>query len=179
MADIPAFPTLSTHRLHLREITQGDVHEMFATLGDPDLMKWFGDPTPNLAATAEVIDTLASWRTLPDPGVRWGLERKAQPGLVGSCGLFRWVRRHRTCVIGYELARQAQGQGLMHEALSCAIDWGWEHMDLVRIVAHIHPDNVASQAVVDKLGFEREGLARKMLVWGGVHHDLLVYSLIR
>jgi len=178
MADT-AFPTLVTERLNLREITHDDVDAMFAIHGDAELMKWFGDPVADRAATFELINMLAGWRKLADPGVRWGLERRNEPGLIGSCGLFGWQRRNRKCVIGYELAREAQGQGLMHEALVSAIEWGLEHMDLVRIEAQIHPANVASQAVVDKLGFECEGLARKVLFFDGEHQDLYIYSLVR
>lgn len=178
-AAAPPFPVLNSERLQLREITHGDVDAMFAIHGDPELMKWFGNPVADREGATQLIDLLAGWRLLPDPGVRWGLERRDTPGLIGSCGLFGWSRSDRKCTIGYELATAAQGQGFMHEAVVTAVAWGWKHMDLVRIEARIHPDNLASQRVVDRVGFEREGLLRKVAFFGGAHQDLLVYSLIR
>lgn len=180
MTQPPPFPELTTARMRLREITHEDADEMFAIHGDLDLMKWFGsDPLADRDAAVALIDRLGAQRLLPDPGVRWGLQRRDHDELIGSCGLMGWQRRNRSCSIGYELAREHQGEGLMHEALTAAIGWGWEHMDLVRIEAQIHPDNQASLQVVEKLGFEREGLLRKYLFWGGTHHDMLVCSLIR
>lgn len=175
----PPFPTLQTERLHLREITHADVNEMFAMHGDVELMKWFGEPVADLDGAGKLIDMLAGWRLLPDPGARWGLERKDAPGLIGTCGLFGWIRRDRKCTVGYELGTAFQGQGYMFEALTALMEWGWDNMDLVRIEARIHPDNLASQRLAARAGFELEGRLRKVAFWSGVHHDLNVYSALR
>ena len=141
-------------------------------------MKWFGEPVADLDGARKLINLLATWRALPDPGVRWGLERQQETGLIGSCGLFLWRRSQRSCSIGYELARHTQGQGYMTEALQAAIDWGFEHMDLHRIEARIHPDNVASLQLAERLGFQVEGLLRDAAWWNNQHHDLHVLSLL-
>lgn len=174
-----AFPELQTERLRLREITHDDLDAMLAIHGDPDLMKWVGDPVADEVGATALIELLAGWRRLPDPGIRWGLQPHDRDQLIGTCGLFGWDRRNQSCSVGYELAHDAQGHGFMNEALTAAFAWGWQQMDLVRIEARIHPDNLASQRVVDKLGFEHEGLLRKATFRGGQHHDLFVYSLLR
>ena len=178
VTELPDFPTLHTDRLGLREITHNDVDDMFAIHGDADLMKWFGQPLADVDGARKLIDLLATWRALPDPGVRWGLERHDTPGLIGSCGLFLWRRSSRSCSIGYELALDAHGQGYMTEALRAAIGWGFEHMDLHRIEARIHPDNLPSMQLAKRLGFEVEGLLRDVAYWSGQHHDLHVLSLL-
>ena len=178
-ATAPAFPTLQTARLRLRETVPGDAAALFAIHGDAQAMRWFGsDPLPDLAAAEHLVTVFAGWRTLPNPGVRWAIERLDQPGLIGTCGLFGWHRPWRRCTIGYELLPAEQGRGLMREALGAAIGWGLQAMDLHRIEAQVHPDNAASWRLLEALGFVREGVMRQQGLWGGQAHDMAAYGLL-
>lgn len=174
------FPTLETPRLRLREIVAADAPALFAIHGDADAMRWFGtDPLTELAQAEAMVRGFALWRTLANPGTRWGIERKSDGQLVGSCGLFRWDRHWQSCVIGYELGKAAWGSGLMFEALSAVLGWGFEHMALNRVQAQVHPDNAASLAVLRRLGFVQEGHQREAGFWLGRHHDLQLLALLR
>jgi ribosomal-protein-alanine N-acetyltransferase len=64
------------------------------------------------------------------------------------------------------------------EALQAIITWGFREMQLNRIEAQVHPDNTASLAVLDALGFLQEGRQREAGYWAGRHHDLLQYALL-
>lgn len=173
------FPQLETDRLLLREIVETDAEVLLRIFGDAEHMKWFGsDPISSLDAAKALITAFAGWRALPSPGVRWGLARKERNTLVGTCGLFAWNRAWRKCTLGYELAPEATGQGLMREALGAVIAWGMGEMQLNRIEALVHEKNSPSLALLDGLGFEFEGRLREVGYWGGRHHDLLQYSLL-
>lgn len=174
------FPTLTTDRLVLREITHDDVPAIFAIHGDAALMRWFGaDPLPDEEAAAKLVDTFAGWRNLSNPGTRWGLQWRDDPCLIGTCGLFAWHRAWRKCAIGYELAREWHGRGLMREALVAILEWGFAGMDLNRVEAQIHPENAASLRLAQSLGFVEEGVLREVGFWAGRHHDLVQYGLLR
>ncbi|KUM03972.1 GNAT family N-acetyltransferase [Chromobacterium subtsugae] len=174
------FPTLRTERLTLREITQRDAPALLAIHGDADAMRWYGtDPISSLEQARAMVETFAGWRSLPAPGVRWGLARREDDALIGSLGLFKWNRGWRSCTLGYELARACQGQGLMGEALRAALAWGFEHMELNRIEAQVHPDNQASLTLLERLDFKVEGRARQAGFWLGRHQDLITHSLLR
>jgi [ribosomal protein S5]-alanine N-acetyltransferase len=174
------FPTLETPRLILREIVEADADALLAIHGDAEHMQWFGTaPLVDLEAAKKVVQVFAGWREQANPGTRWGIQLKGRPGLIGTCGLFRWDRAWKRCITGYELSRHQAGKGLMREALSAAIDWGWEHMQLNRIEAQVHPRNAASLALVDRLGFVEEGLLREVGFWGGQHHDLIQFALLK
>jgi [ribosomal protein S5]-alanine N-acetyltransferase len=67
----------------------------------------------------------------------------------------------------------------MREALAAVFAWGFEHMQLNRIEAQIHPRNAPSLKLAMALGFAREGLLREVAYWGGQHHDLLQWGLLR
>lgn len=180
MSVAPDFPELATHRLLLRELVDADAPELLAIHGDAVRMRWFGsDPLKDLADAQALIRTFAGWRTLANPGTRWALQRHGQAELLGTCGLFGWHRNWRKCMVGYELAAHAQGHGLMREALSAVLDWGFEHMALNRVEALIHPANAASLRLARTLGFVDEGRQREGGHWGGQHHDLLLLALLR
>lgn len=174
------FPYLTTHRLILREMTAGDAPALFAILSDADAMRWFGsDPLSTLEQAEKLVETFAAWRQMPNPGTRWGIHSRKNDRLLGSCGLFKWNRTWRSCVVGYELAPSAWGQGFMTEALSAVLDWGFEAMALNRIEAQVHPKNTASIMLLRKLGFLEEGHLREAGFWSGAHHDLKQFALLR
>lgn len=174
------FPTLETKRLLLREIVVTDASALLAIHGDADAMRWFGtDPPVDIVQAEKMIETFAGWRQMPNPGTRWGIQRRLDGALIGSCGLFKWNRGWKSCTTGYELAQSAWGQGFMVEALSAAIAWGFEHMDLRRVEAQVNPENSASMKLLLRLGFAQEGCMREAGYWLGRHHDLLQFGLLR
>lgn len=174
------FPTLETERLMLREIVGADAPALFEIHGDAELMRWFGsEPLKDLEGAQKLVDLFAGWRALPNPGVRWGLQVKGAATLIGTCGLFNWNRNARKCTLGYELGRAGQGRGYVQEAVRAALDWGFDHMDLNRVEAQVHPSNVASLKSIRRLGFFEEGRLREGGYWGGRFHDLLQFSLLR
>ncbi|HEX2010638.1 MAG TPA: GNAT family protein, partial [Roseateles sp.] len=180
-AEPASFPILTSARLRLRELLPGDAPALFEIHGDAEAMRWFGsDPLRSLAEAERMVEVFAGWRRLPNPGTRWGLERLSDGALIGSCGLFNWNRAWRRCTLGYELARAAQGQGLMAEALRAVLAWGFDPvrgMGLNRVEAMIHPNNLSSLHLVEGLGFRREGLLREVAFWGGRHEDLEMHAL--
>lgn len=168
-----AFPTLQTARLRLREIVPEDAPALLAIHGDAEAMRWFGnDPIHTLEQARGLVEAFAGWRRAAVPGTRWGLEWQGR--LVGSAGLFKWNRGWASATVGYELARDVQGQGLMSEALRALLPWGVAQMGLRRVEALVHPENTPSLALLQRLGFEVEGRQRQAGAWGGQRHDLLM-----
>ena len=180
MSETTAFPVIQTERLLLREIVERDAEQILAMHGDPELMRWFGvDPLPDLAAAQGLIKRFASFRLDENPGTRWGIQARENNQLLGSCGLFRWDRNWRKCMIGYELSTHVQKQGFMRETLTAVMTWGFAEMALNRIEAMVHPDNQGSLKLLRQLGFVDEGRMRQVGYWGGRYHDMLMLSLLR
>jgi ribosomal-protein-alanine N-acetyltransferase len=180
IATMTSFPTLETSRLTLRELTPSDAPALFDIHRKADAMRYFGtDPLKELEEARKLIEKFDSWRTLPNPGVRWALESRATGELIGTCGLFAWNRNWCKCSVGYELAEGSQGKGFMREALRAAFSWIFEEMGLNRIEAQIHPDNAPSLRLAEQLGFRQEGLLREVARWDGKFRDLLQLGLLR
>lgn len=173
------FPTLQTQRLLLREITDEDADALFRIHSNEQHMAWFGtDPLSTPEEAKRLVATFAGWRKQPNPGTRWGLQRKEEPTLIGSCGLFAWNRGWKKCTLGYELAPEFTGKGLMREALASVLQWGFEQMQLNRVEAQVHENNLPSIALLEAFGFCREGRLREVAYWSNRYHDLLQYSLL-
>lgn len=173
-----SFPCLRTPRLQLREILPTDTEALFAIHSDAETMRWYGvDPMTERSDAVQLTELFASW-FFAGTGFRWGLERRADRRLIGTCGLFRWNKSWRNCAIGYELARNCHGEGYMREALSAILAYGFEEMHLHRVQAETHPDNTASIGLATRLGFQFEGVHRGQAFWGGRFHDLNCYSLL-
>lgn len=173
------FPSLYTARLRLREIAPADVDDLFLIYSDATTMRWFGMDSLTTRAQAETITALFAHWYAAGTGVRWGLARLDDDRLTGSGGLFSWNKLWRTCMIGFELADSAQHHGYMREAVGAILEYGFLNMELNRIQAECHPENLPSIALLTRLGFQFEGIHRQQGCWGGQFHDLDCYSLLR
>ena len=63
--------------------------------------------------------------------------------------------------IGYELVAEARGRGAATRGVGLLVGWAFRELGMRRIQALVHPGNAASAAVLERLGFEREGLLRR------------------
>ena len=172
------FPVLETTRLQLREIIASDAPALFSIYSDVLAMRWSGiDPLTELADAVSLTYLFSSWHKA-HTGFRWGVMRREDSRLLGTCGLFRWNKSWRNCVIGFELAPDCQGQGYMREAVSAILAYGFHQMCTNRIQAETHQDNLASIGLVKRMGFTFEGVHREQAFWGNQFHDLHCYALL-
>lgn len=184
MADIFNFdgmPRLETDRLVLREFdSDSDTDALFALFADTEVAR-FTDTGP-FTDRAEAVEVAAWIGEIfgERVGLRWAITLKSdESALIGTAGFNHWDRPNSLAEIGYDLMRDHWGKGLMTEALSSVVEFGFEAMALNRIEADITVGNAASAAVLEKLGFRREGLFRQRSFWKGSHHDLWFYGLLR
>ena len=80
--------------------------------------------------------------------------------------------------LGYAVAADHWGQGYASDAVSLMLDFAFGSFSLHRVTAAIGPDNTASQAVVEKLGFVREGVLRNHVFTNRAWRDSVLYSLL-
>ncbi len=83
-----------------------------------------------------------------------------------------------SCVLGYSLDKDYQGQGLALEGVSAVVDFAVNALNLRRVEACYMPGNLRSAALLNKLGFEVEGLLRSSLMVNGEWEDHVITSLI-
>lgn len=99
--------------------------------------------------------------------------------VLGVCNYTNIVRgTFQSCQLGYALAEKHQHKGIMFDALSMTNQYVFEDLGLHRIMAGYLPHNERSGKLLERLGFEKEGLARKYLKINGRWEDHLLTSLI-
>ena len=111
---------------------------------------------------------------------RWWLALADEPQrVIGSVSLSNLARGpSQSCSLGYSLDAAAQGRGLMHEALQAVIAEAFAPpINLHRLQAGVRPENTHSLAVLARLGFVDEGLARSYLFIDGAWRDHRIFSL--
>lgn len=160
-ATFATFPVLHTERLTLRAVTRSDAAVMFRIMRDPRVTRYFGSaPMVSPDEAVQRIERIEQ-AFRDQTGVRWAITRHGNPELLGTCGYWRLVKPHGWAEIGYELAPEWWGQGIMTEAVGAVVQFGFTTMGLHRAEAQIHPANVGSRRVLEKLGFVQEGYFRE------------------
>ena len=105
--------------------------------------------------------------------------KKGEQRIIGSVKLNNIVYGvFLSCFAGYRLSKDEQSKGCMTEALAEAVRIGFGEYGLHRIEANIMPRNKASKKVVKKLGFKKEGKAKKYLKINGVWEDHIHFVLL-
>lgn len=155
------FPVLETERFVLRVPQPDDAAEVFRIMGDARVMRYFGQLP--MASLDEAIKRVQGFDVAfqEGSGVRWAITSRADGQFIGTCGFWRLVPEHARAEIGYELAPEWWGRGVMTEAIGSALDFGFTKMGLHSVEAQIHPANVGSRRVLEKLGFVQEGYFRE------------------
>jgi len=157
------FPRLETSRLILREITIADTEWYLEHFSRKEIVQGQGFPAPKgMKEAREELQLYFVNLFKERNGFRWGIEKKGEERLIGSCGYYKWLKPDgRQAEIGYDLDPPYWGQGIMTEALTAIIDFGFQRMKLNRIELLVMPRNERSSGLAGKLGFRNEGVLRE------------------
>lgn len=103
----------------------------------------------------------------------------ADGAVIAHCSLTNIIYGpFRACFMGYGVAKPHEGTGVMTSVCETVIDHAFTTLELNRIMANYMPDNRRSARLLEKLGFSREGFARKYLRINGQWEDHVLTSLI-
>lgn len=99
--------------------------------------------------------------------------------IAGTINLFNIVRESlQSGTIGYWVDHRRNGRGLATGAVGRIVDYAFGDLDLHRVEAATLVDNVASQRVLEKSGFERIGLARRFLRINDEWRDFFLFQCL-
>ena len=145
---------IETDRLVLRPWRDGDRDAFAAINGDPRVHDWLGGPIP-ADATFAMMDRINAAIARDGFGF-WAAERRADGRLAGMIGLSRVAAGDLPVgpgvEIGWRLHPDLWGQGLASEGARAALDWGFATGGLDEILAFTAETNLASQAVMRRIG---------------------------
>ncbi len=171
--------TIETLRLLLRPLIEGDAPALFAIFSDRETMCFWStapwtDPSEGLRMVERDHESLRE-----GTAIRFGIEDRETATLIGTCTFHNCHHANRRAEVGYALHRVSRGRGLMHEALTALLTYGFTTLNLHRVEADIDPRNLASARSLERLGFVREGLLRERWIVGGEISDTALYGLLR
>jgi RimJ/RimL family protein N-acetyltransferase len=147
---------IETDRLLLRTFTSEDARLLYELNLDPDITRYTYDPMKNVDHAKQVLEQVI----LPQYALynygRWAVHLKYSLEFIGWCGLkFRPERNEID--LGYRFIKNAWGKGYATEAAYACIKYGFEKLNLQRIIGRAVLDNTASLRVLGKCGMSYIG----------------------
>lgn len=172
-------PQLETGRLLLRRLVSSDVQDLFEVASDPQVTRYITWETHrNLDDTRRFIQVVNDWYERQEV-LYWGVTRKSDMKLIGTCGIFEWVVRDARAELSYTLGRPYWGNGYASEIAGTLIRFSFETLQLNRLEGRCLRENVSSAHVLEKARLSLDGILRQQLYLKGAYRDLKVYSLLR
>lgn len=156
-----------------------DAENLAVALNDKAIMDNLRDGLP-YPYTSEDARSFISSMLAAEPDTVYPYAIVAGDQAIGSIAVFRCGNIHRrTAELGYYLARPYWGQGIGTEAVKQISRFVFEHTDIVRIFAEPFATNAGSCRILEKAGYELEGVLRKNAVKNGEIIDMKMYSLVK
>jgi RimJ/RimL family protein N-acetyltransferase len=169
---------IATERLILRRFRAADAPVLAEYRSDPEVARYqsWDAPFPLLRAETAVANFIASD---PDkPGwFQYAMERVADKRLIGDVA----VHLHDNMLqaeIGFTLATEHQKQGYATEGVGAVLDRLFRVQGLHKVAGECDARNAASAALLERLGFTREGRLREQTYLKGEWTDDLIYGLL-
>lgn len=159
---------IETKRFTLRPLTDADGDQVVRMLDDFEVSRWL-TVVPHPYSRADFDDFLTH---LSNTSALGGLAIDDGHKILGVVGL--------DPTLGYWLGREHHGNGTMTEAATALVDYAFRQMDISEIGSGYFRGNLASKAVLEKIGFCETGdVERVNCVSQGIEVDLIKLKLQR
>lgn len=168
----------STHdKVTIRTMTSADIAFWHAYLSQPEvyLHTSWNFPTPSDLAKYVWIGEPA----FDLPYLRFAIANRIDNALIGTIGFHTIQDINRSAELTYDLSPQHWGKGIARTIAADVVAWAHEHVGLIRVQATVLQSNARSIRLIEKLGFEREGLLRSYRMVRGEPGDFWMYGHVR
>lgn len=169
--------SLETERLVLTMFTEDDAVDLYEYAKNPNV-----GPHAGWSPHKDMEESLRIIRELFIPNQTWAIRKKDEDKVVGSISLEpdRYRPDANSKELGYSLAEDCWGQGIMTEAAKEVIRFAFDELGLDQIGICTGEANRRSQRVIEKCGFKYEGTIRRTYkVYDGTLRDSLLFSMLR
>jgi ribosomal-protein-alanine N-acetyltransferase len=175
--DLRRLPILETERLRLDPLTVEDAEAIFPLLADPEVLAYWDSPEPDdpdvvVEVVRNLVDDMQAGRA-----VHLAMRALADGALVGCFDITEIDRRHRRAQVGFMLSRHAWAEDYGLEALRAVIAY-LAAGGLRKLTARTNLGARRSESVLEKLGFEEEGLLRGHILEDGERRDCRLFGLL-
>jgi len=172
------FPVLHSDRLDFTQMRAIHASDILYIYGEKKLAEFENIKILiNEQEALEFIDRFQI-RFNEKKGIRWAISIKGEKQVIGTIGFKGYIPLHKAFV-GYEIHPDFGGKGYATEALATAVKYAFDSLDLQRIEAEVMPGNLASERVLAKNGFKREGQLKRSMYWDGKYFDINLFALLQ
>jgi len=156
--------------VNLRVVEKEDLPWVAECINNPE---FYGEYEPLMQVSRTELEKKYDKLT---PKEKWFIIEKKDGSKIGGISHFPVGE---LLEIGYTIIPSERNKGYCTEAVKIIVDYLFLSKDIVRIQAGTNPKNVASQRVLEKVGFKKEGLVRKSVFVRGKWEDGFLYSILR
>ena len=156
--------------MNLRIVEKEDLPLFAEWVNNPD---FYGEYNPQEQRTRTKIEK--NYENAPPEERKFFIEKKDGTRI----GIINYFLEGELLEIGFTIIPSDRDKGYCSEALMIMVDYLFLSRDWVRLQAHTDTRNLASQRVLKKAGFEKEGVVRKSMFIRGEWRDLLLYSILK
>ena len=163
----------------IRKWRLSDAGDLAAALSNPKVLNNLRDGLPYPYTERDAEDYIRAMLSA-DENNTFAFAVTVEDRCIGSIGAFRQGNIHsRTAELGYYLAEEYWGRGLMTQAIRQLCRWVFENTDILRIYAEPFSYNTGSCRALEKAGFHYEGLMKNNAVKNGKLLDMKLYAFTR
>jgi ribosomal-protein-alanine N-acetyltransferase len=180
---MPVKPELITPTGHARLINAGDAGELadYYSRNRTHLSPWEPARTADFYDQEIMLHRIleAEGEFHADKQVKLGVFNPQNQRLIASIDFSQIVRGPmQSCFVGYSIDAQSQGQGLMQQFMPLCLEYMFNHVHIHRVTATYMTTNLRSAALLERLGFEKEGYAKSYLNIAGTWEDHILTALV-
>ena len=166
-------------KIQIRKWALSDAGDLAAALSNKKILDNLRDGLP-YPYTEQDAREFISAMLAADEDETFAFAVTADGKVIGSIGAFRQGNIHRqTAELGYYIAEEYWGKGIMTEAVKQLCAHVFAHTDILRIFAEPFAHNLASCRVLEKAGFQYEGTLRCNAVKNGAVLDMRLYARLK
>ncbi len=176
--------TMTTPRLELRPIAEHDAEAIWPYVSDPEISRYMSwDPHETIeqtrAFTTDVVRRMGEGTT-----IAWAVIERETGKVCGLVSLIAIMRVHRAlrydkAELAYWIGPPFQGRGYAVEACRAVLDYAFGQMGLNKITVAHDLENLASRALIARLGFREVGIEYRHFNKGGRWIDHVIYEMLR
>lgn len=167
--------------ISLRSFTAEDAGPLFEAVEKSrrHLRPWLSwvDATTKQEHSLQFIQQSLTWQHNQE-GLALGIFHKKKQ-IIGSLGLHQWDHKLNKGQLGYWVAKEFEGQGIVHKCLQRFIDFLFNKVALNKVEVCFIPQNERSAKVAERLGCKVEGMLRQSYLRDGKLEDLVVTGLLK
>lgn len=171
------FPILHTRRLTMVPLDETHLDALYCLFGDEEITRYTHIETFNAESSARRYLEWTRERFKEEIGIHWGITLKGHTELIGTI-CFNFYTPHERGNVGYDLLKAYWRQGYASEALYAVLCYGFQELNINRMEAEVMEGNLASARLLEKMGFQKEGLLRHWMYKEDRPYNVWVYSLL-